>query len=251
MKKHLTYSLSVLFLFGMASSQAALVTLPYSNDFSSSAADFVTSGNGSWSLNSGSYEFTTPFAAERGVSVVEADGLGGAMPVDFNFTTSFSVSSSTSSNDSWGTALLGDDSTPTTYILADWSADNVLRIINLGGNGTGNTVNTTLTTTSVTFAENTDYTLSAMGEYTGTDIVITLSLSDGINTETLVAPSFDSITFYDGNAMGLTSRSGVLGSPMGTTVGFDEVLIVPEPTGASMIIAGLLSLGYFRRRKMG
>lgn len=249
MKKYLHSIFAGLLLLGAASTQAATVTLPYSNDFSSSVADFTTSGFGSWSLGGGVYEFSANSAGLRGISVVEGDGIGGATPVDFNFTTSFSVTSSTASNDSWGASLLGDDSTPTTYILTDWAADNTLRIINLGGGGTGTTVNTSLTTTLVTFAENTTYTLTAVGEYTGTDIELTVSISDGINTESLVAPVFDTSLFYDGSAMGLTSRSGSLGAPMGTTVQYNSLTIVPEPTSSAMVLAGAMSLLWARRRR--
>ncbi|MDF3128547.1 PEP-CTERM sorting domain-containing protein [Kiritimatiellaeota bacterium B1221] len=222
--------------------QAAVVTTPYSNDFSSSVADFTENDDPNWSLVSGTYQYFTSLDNNAGSAMVTATGLG-ATYEDFVVSTTFEVTSKASGGVfNWGMALLGNDEDPGTYILADLSSGGGIRLINVGGSGTGNDVNET---GSFSYALNTSYTLTATGTYVGSDLTLKLDITNGVSSTSITAAAFDASTYYTGAAMGLRARSGSGG---GTTVQYDSFTIIPEPSTFSLM-AGFCLLGYVMLRR--
>lgn len=253
MKYSIIYSLTLLLA---GTSALAQVAFPYTNDFSTSVADFTSSGNNStWTLNSGVYEVATTSLSTRAQAGLTVTGIGGATPMDFSVSTTFSADKD-QSNESFGFALFGDSAaSPTSnYLLVDVGGDDNLRILNVGGPGNGSIVNTQDNATGFTFAANTAYDLVAQFDYTGTDLVVTLTVTDttdSMNTGTITSPSFSTVSNLDSNVVGLTARNGTSGAPQPTmTTSFDSFTIVPEPN-ALPIIAGVAGLGMviLRRRK--
>ncbi len=169
----------------------------------------------------------------------------GASYEDFVVSTTFEVTAKGSSGVfNWGMALLGNDEDPEDYILADLSSGGDFRLINVGGSGTGNDVNTT---GSFSYALNTSYTLTATGTYVGSNLTLKLDITNGVSSNSITATAFDASTDYTGSAMGLRARSG--SGSGGTTVQYDSFTIVPEPSTFALM-AGFCLLGcvMFRRR---
>lgn len=234
---------------------AGTVTAPYTNDFTSSAADFTTSGSGSWSLvdtnsdtNSDAYQFTTSDTSSTGFSMLTIAGSPGANFNDFSVSTTFTVTDAPGSGQTyWGMAVLGDSETPSDYILVDYRSDSGnFRIINVGGDGTGTAVNESAFGGS--FELDKAYTLTVTGSYVGSMLTLTADFDDGSPVQSITASAFDASANYTGSAMGLRVRSGSGG---GTTVDYDSfaVTAIPEP-GAYAFLGGIcmLSLVILRRR---
>ncbi len=220
----------------------AVVSTPYSNDFSSSVADFTETADVNWSLVGEKYQYFTSLDNNPGSAMVTASGLG-ATYADFVVSTTFEVTAKASSGVfNWGLSLLGNDEDPGTYILADLSSGGDFRIINVGGSGTGDDVNES---GSFSYALNTTYTLTATGTYSGTNLTLKLDITDGDSSNSITAAAFDASTDYTGSAMGLRARSGSGG---GTTVQYDSFSIVPEP-GTYALLAGCFMLSYVMIRR--
>lgn len=241
---------------GVTSAQAATVNLPYANDFTS-GEDFTVSDASEWNLDtsgSGAFTFSTASSSDSGLALLTANDIGGASPGNFVTRSTFTVTdvSGQSNADTWGMAVLGNsESSPGEYVLVDWSRNNLLRIINIG-NGNGSVVNDTQTTTgdNVNFAVDQAYTMTITGAYTGTDLQLSVEISDGSNSSTLTAGSLiDTSLYYDGSAMGLRARSGASsGDPdEGTTVAYDSFSVIPEPS--SLMLLGLGGLMVLRRQR--
>tara|TARA_R100000027_G_scaffold8954_1_gene6470 strand:+ start:38365 stop:39204 length:840 start_codon:yes stop_codon:yes gene_type:complete len=230
--------------------QSATVSIPYSNDFSSSVADFTENPGAEWTLDSGAGVFTYSNSeqATSGTAMVTASGLGSTY-ADFSISTTFTVTATNSGTSNWGMALLGNSETPSDFILVDFSSNRTLRAINLGGTGTGSTVNDSKTS-SLSFSTGTSYTLTANGSYSGTVLTLTLDLTNGVSSDSIVITPFDTAaTGYDGSAMGLRARSG--SGSGGTTVQYDSFSIVPEPSMSALFLGaatGFLVLGRRSRR---
>lgn len=230
--------------FPLASAlHAAAVSVPYSNDFSSSVADFTETNDPNWSLEAGdTYQFLTSGANHAGSAMVTASGFG-ATYEDFVVSTTFTVTSKASSGTfNWGMSLLGNDESPSTYILADLSSGGDIRLINVGGSGTGVDVSES---GSFSYALNTTYTLTATGTYSGSNLTLKLDITNGVSSNSITAAAFDASTHYTGSAMGLRARSGSGG---GTTVQYDSFSIIPEP-GSYALLAGFCMLGYVMLRR--
>lgn len=229
--------------------EGSTVSLPFSEDFSTLntttvASIFTENSDSNWSIpTAGKYQYSTSLQSNAGSAMVSATGLGDTYS-DFVVSTTFRVTSlGASGTSNWGMALLGNSESPTSYILADLSSGGNFRLINVGGSGTGDDVDAS---GSFSYALNTTYTLTATGTYSGTDLTLTLEITDGISSDSVTASAFDASTFYSGNAMGMRARSGSGG---GTTVEYDSFSIIPEP-GSFALLAGLGMLGVvlFRRR---
>ena len=221
---------------------AGAVSVPYSNDFSSSVADFTETADANWSLVSGTYQYFTSLDNNAGSAMVSATGFG-ATYADFVVSTTFEVTSKASGGTfNWGMALLGNSESPSTYILADLSSNGDFRLINVGGSGTGADINES---GSFSYSLNTTYTLTATGTYSGSNLTLKLDITDGMTSNSITATAFDASTFYTGSAMGLRARSGSGG---GTTVQYDSFSIIPEP-GTYALLAGFCMLGFVMLRR--
>ncbi len=236
-------------IFPLASAlHAAVVTTPYSEDFSTLntttvASVFTENDDPNWSVpTAGTYEYFTSLDNNAGSAMVTASDFG-ATYADFVVSTTFTVTNKASGGTfNWGMALLGDDETPSNYILADLSSGGDFRIINVGGSGTGADVNES---GSFSYALNTTYTLTATGTYSGTNLTLKLDITNGVSSDSITAAAFDASTDYTGSAMGLRARSGSGG---GTTVQYDSFSIVPEP-GTYALLAGCFMLSYVMIRR--
>jgi len=244
-----TLSIFCLAFSTTAALNAATVSVPYSNDFSSSVADFTENNDPNWTLDTGAetYEFNTGSSNTSGSAMVSASGFG-ATYADFVVSTTFRVTDNASTGTSnWGMALLGNSESPSTYILADLTSGGGFRLINVGGSGTGQDVDAS---GAFSFNENTSYTLTATGTYTGTNLTLSLDITDGVSSNSISAAAFDVSTYYTGSAMGMRARSGSgSGSNAGTSVEYDSFSIVPEP-GTYALLAGFCMLGFAMLRRL-
>tara|TARA_R100000027_G_scaffold2734_4_gene2668 strand:- start:10139 stop:10903 length:765 start_codon:yes stop_codon:yes gene_type:complete len=227
----------------------AVVSTPFSEDFSTLnsttvASIFTETADVNWSIpTAGKYQHFTSLQNNAGSAMVTASGLGDTYS-DFVVSTTFSVTSlGASGTSNWGLSLLGNDEDPGTFILADLSSSGTFRLINVGGSGTGLDVSAS---GSFSYSLNTSYTLTATGTYSGTDLTLSLEITDGVTTDSVTGTAFDASTHYTGSAMGLRARSGSGG---GTTVQYDSFSIIPEPGSFALLAGfGMLGLVMLRRR---
>jgi len=233
--------------------EAASVSTPYFNDFSSSVADFTETTDSNWSLQSGTYQYLTTAQLTDGSAMLTANAFGSTYQ-DFVVSTTFTVTSNLSSGTSnWVMALLGDSETPSDFLLVDYSSAGTFRVINLGGEGNGTLVNTSGSLGGFNIGDS--ISLTATGTYSGSNLVMTVdiaNITDG-TSNTIATSAFDVSTHYQGSAMGLRARSGSdSGGTPGTTVQYDSFSIaaVPEP-GVFALLAGASMLGFvmLRRRR--
>ncbi|WP_309380228.1 hypothetical protein [Cerasicoccus frondis] len=232
----------------LATSASAAVTLPYFNDFSSDVSDFTTSGT--WALSSGDYVNTLTSAGTRTSAALDVTGVGGGAPQDFTITTNFTVTSGINT-DSFGLALFGDSvNSPTTnYLIIDFNAVNTLRIRNLGT--AQDTVRVEQNDTGVTFANGELYTFTADFDYTGTDLVVSLTVAGNGGSGTIVTPSFDTITTgLNTSIVAYTNRTEPGDSDMSVAYGDLSIAAIPEVSTYGLLV-GILGLGVavIKRRK--
>lgn len=244
---------SLVSLLATAAVASAAVTLPYTNDFSSSVADFTTE-NGTWTLDSGFYVNTVGGGGVRSSAALDVTGIGGATPQDFTLSTTFSVTGASlngAAADSVGFALFGDSvsNADSNYLLVDWATDSRLRIRNLGANQ--DTVDS-FKTTSFTLTNSTIWTMTADFVYSGSNLVVTLGITDGgANTDSLVSTPFNTVTTgLDSSIVAFTNREGP-GTSGAFTASFDNLSItaVPEPGAVSLFVIGSLGVLTLRRRR--
>jgi hypothetical protein len=215
----------------------AAVSLPYSNDFTTAVPEF-TASNSDWSLDtsgSGTYDVNVA-ASERQFSTLQATGIGGSAPTDFTIVAEFSVSKSTQANDAWGFALLGNGTTPGTYILADYDGSDKLRILSIRAGANGAEVNKQKSGSTVAFNLGVTYTLTLTGTYDASNnLTVSLIVTDGESTDFITAASFPTNALYNTNRVALTSRGGAGGS--GTTAEFDDLAIEEGYTSPPSIVS--------------
>jgi|GEM_PF-2520407 len=93
--------------------------------------------------------------------------------------------------------------------------------------------------------------MSVTGTYSGTDLTLDLSISDGIDTDTLNTGAFSAAS-YEGAAMGLRARSGQTTgggqTVFGTTVEYDNFSVIPEP--GTLVLTGLALCGLLVSRRV-
>ncbi|WFB35979.1 PEP-CTERM sorting domain-containing protein [Kiritimatiellota bacterium B12222] len=232
----------------------AAVLLPYSNDFSSSVADFSTQG-GSWNLSGGSYT-NTDGSGSTSTATIDVTGIGGASPQDFTLTTTLSISgagSNGNAHDTFGFALFGETASApgSEYLLIDWSVNENMRILSIGGSGNGSLVNSSKSST-FNFANDTAYTMSLDFDYTGTDLVVTFGITDGINSDSLTSSSFSTSSALNSSYLAFRNREPINTTDGNLSVSYDELSIVaiPEPnTLAMMLISGLSLMVVGMRRR--
>lgn len=109
----------------LSSPAFAAVSLPYTNNFSSSAADFTPNTAGQWSLNSGTYQNGVP-GDTPSFSALQVTGR--AAPQPFQVSTTFQVTAA-AGNWSVGFAALSTaaDLGSASYYLADINQAGAMR----------------------------------------------------------------------------------------------------------------------------
>jgi uncharacterized protein (TIGR03382 family) len=237
------------FLF-LASSPLTLaaVSLPYANDFSSSAADFNSGGSGNWSTGGGLYTNSIPTDGAS-YSLAQTTGLGGSTKQSFSMSTVITAVSGGST--SVGFAVLSN-ANASTFILADLFSNGNLRFRPFSGGGpTGDDISLA---TSIRYLNITDFgsvDLSVTGIYNSDNsLTLTLSATQGTTT-TSHSTTIASGSLPTGNYFGFRNRNNT-GSEnvIPYSVSFDSISIdaVPEPS-TTLLAVGFLGLAGMRRRR--
>ena len=252
-KIHLTLLGSL--CIAVSSGFAQIVTVPYSNDFTNNVSDFTSSGD--WALNTatGTYTVDVPTIATRVASNITTDGFALA---DFIVTTSFTVNSTRAPNavdSDFGLVLFGNsNSLGQDYVLFDMSDfNNRLRIFNVRNGGTynnGNQINVIKENIAVPFALGQEYTLTVTGVFTGDNLGLTLSVTNGTLSDSIsgTITDFAIKSAFGKDLVGLGVRAGnvSLGNPV--NVSYSSLAVIPEPSTYAMLIGGILAMVCLRRR---
>jgi hypothetical protein len=220
------------------------ITMPYTNDFSSSVADFHAAG-GTWTLNTttGLYTNTITSINTAGTALLQVTNLGGSSQQDFTLSTKFIVNSSGGANTTVGMAALGSTNTGGTFYLADVQLGGNLRLYRIDPNDS-----LSESSHGFTFAADVPWWLILEGTYApGGDLTLKLTLTDGDTQTKAIDATIASANVLDGQYFGLRNRTGGAGSTL--NVSFDELTIVPEPASLSLLAAGVGLLLLFGRRR--
>lgn len=234
----------------------AQVTVPYTNDFTSSVADFSTVG--SWTLDTtggGTYTSEITSDGTRDTAAISATDFADG---DFTVSTTFSATGFDTglALDNFGLILFGgsaSDPVNPNSVFFDYSDDNILRIINVGSLGNGSVINQTkdLSGGPLELTSGTEYTLSVDGTYSGNDLDLVLELSDGTNSDSVsgTIANFATSTDFGDDVVSLAVRWGTGSGSGNLTTTFSEISVIPEP-GSIALAGGLfaLAIAALRRR---
>ena len=236
--------------FGL--SAGAQVSVPYTNDFDSSVADFTeTTGSGaSWSLDTGNSEYdntaTGSGSAIASSSVVSTPDLSGT---DFTLSSTLTLNSASiagGSDATFGFAAYGNNADLSgSYFLADVNEHGDMRIFE---------ISPTSSLTSGSFAggalaTGTTYDLTLDGSFDGGgDLTLALTVDDGTDSTTITSSPISNP--FDGDHFGFRNR---LGDPNGSyDASLDEFSVIPEPSSYAALIGiavfGFGAMGRSRRR---
>lgn len=232
-------------VLGLGASSLSAVTLPYENDFTSDPSSDFTVASSSYSYDSELYGDVYRYRRgtnSTGLALVNAPALS-APQSGFTISTEIIPQANTSGS-SFGFALMSDEA-ESEYILADWSSENQMRLLDIGID-VG--LNATGTSSTVSFVEGNSYTLSVSGEYTGNQLDLTFTVSDGSNTDELTATIVDASSLYGNDYFGYRSY----GSSTGTINFYDDFSLaaIPEPSAYAIAFgAAVGAITLLRRRK--
>lgn len=225
---------------------AAVVSYPYSNDFASSASDFVLTPADRWSLSSGALINSTTTIDQASSASVQVTGLGGApasakdfrVELDFRWT---SINAANTNNTA-GIGALGTDANFTDgsggYYLADVQKMGNLRLYRINSNSSLREVVRPAGALTV----NQDYTLILEGDYdTVGNLMMTLTLLDladaAKNYSISLTSPIAAASVLQGNHFAIRNRTG----GNSHTIRVDEFTVVPEPASLGLLaIASLL-----------
>lgn len=220
------------------------VTLPYSNDFSSDVSDFNETGT--WTLDTGAGTYSTSLGSSTvHASTVVAPELGGAAAsaLDFTVESNFTFSGFDNGNESISFALLSATTDPSEYYLVRIEGDGDLVIFDIDG---GATVLASQTST-IALNNGQNYSLTANGSYHSGLLDLSLTFSDGINSDTVVANNIS--TPHEGTFFGFRHRAGgSVGSFSVTHTDF-SITTIPEPTTYGLLIGLLSVVGVIAKRR--
>lgn len=231
----------------IVSSAHAAVTLPYSNDFSTDDGEFTETTDSQWIETGGFYQNTIVNTGGSAATVLVT------RPASQNFVmqSRFNVTA-VSPSVSFGFAALGTGAATNgstagvNFYLADVGTSGTIRILRFNGTGNLTVVDDTSATGDVlgglSLTETYDLTLT--GTYSGTDLVLSFTVSDGTNTRTVTSGVItDALT---GNNFGYRTRNNQTGT---YTVNSDYfTMAVPEPSSV-LLLGAAAGLGLMRRRR--
>lgn len=249
-----------------ASTFTAAAIVPYSNDFSLSAADFSPTLSSQWSLNSGKYqnEILVDLDPNNNTSssTRQFAGLGGSPSSanDFSLSTVFTVTNSVGDFNSAGYALLANNfdatATGTSFYLADVfvGGGTMMSQLRFAQSGPAPTLATTMFNLNKTLTPGIPYTLQVQGIYAvNGDLNLKLELTGDGDYDFLELPPIPASNVLEGDYFGYRDRTGSLTSAL--TVQYDSFSIaaIPEPSAIGFVAASLIggyALGrYWRRRR--
>ena len=231
---------------------AAVVSFPYFNDFSSSVADFATGGGGSWGLNIGAGIYsniigTSETVGSRTVQLPKfAAPQNGGM---FRMETRFMLNSFSSATTTVGFGALGSNSNLAgtgSFYLADiqlGQSGGTLRLFRINVGGT-NVALGSATLGGAALALDTAYDLVLTGVYAPNgNLTLSIALAgggkSGSHSATILAANV-----LQGENFGFRNRTA--GGTLG--VDFDFFAITPEPGRALLLLLGGIGLLARRRR---
>ena len=240
---------SILLPLALCSTPAfAAVSLPYSNNFASSAADFTPNAGGNWSLVTGTYQNVVP-GNTPSYSTVAVTGRPANQP--FQISTTFQVKE-TAFNFSVGFAALATTSNlgSASYYLADVSQSGGMRFrvfTDGGAAGADSAVNTTGTGIGNIAIDET-ITLTLTGTYDlGGALTLALTAFDGTNSQTITLAAPIASPFA-GTNFGYRNRSNTDADPMTVQLDNFSINAVPEPGSVALLGLGLAGAVIRRRR---
>ncbi len=245
---------------------SAAIVAPYSNNFSTSVADFSPTLSGQWSLVAGKYQnqIIADLIPENNSSssMLQFSNLGGSplTAKDFSINTEFTITNSVGDFNSLGYAILASNADATTNATSFYLAD-----VFVGGGATNSQlrfaeIGATPTLATTTFnlnkilLQNIAYLLQVEGKYAvNGDLNLKLELSGDSDYDFYQIPPIPASNVLTGNYFGYRDRTGTLTSAL--TVEYDNLTItaIPEPSSIGFVAGSLLggyALGsYWRRRR--
>ena len=237
----------ILLASAIVSSAEAAVSLPYTNDFSTDDGQFTETTDGQWTESGGFYQNTISGTGGSAATVVVTRPAN----QDFVMQSRFNVTA-VSPSVSFGFAALGTGAATNgatagvNFYLADIGSTGSIRILRFSGTSNAEIVADGAATGdvlgSLDLSETYDLTLT--GTYTGSDLVLSFTVSDGTNTRTVTsAPITDALT---GDNFGYRNRNNQTGT---YTVNSDFLTIaVPEPSSV-LLLGAASAVGLLRRRR--
>lgn len=229
------------------SSAHAAVSLPYSNDFSTDDGQFTESTDAQWIESGGFYQNSITNSNPSASTVVVTRGA----TENFVMQSRFNVTTMTASV-SFGFAALGTGAATTganaavNFYLADVGSSGTIRILRFNGTGNAVVVDDTAGTggTLGVLTTGETYDLTLTGTYSGTDLVLSFTVSDGTNTRTVTSAPISSP--LAGSNFGYRNRNNNTGDYVVNSDYF--TMAVPEPSSV-LLLGAAAGLGLMCRRR--
>ena len=232
-------------LLACAGPLSAAVSLPYSNNFGSSVADFTTGGaNSTWTLGGGTY--TNSITADGpSFAMVQATGLGAGTKQSFSVSTTLTSFSASSGSVGFGLLATAANLGTASFLLADMFNDGTLRFRPFtNGGATGSDVSLTTLIRPLQTSTLGAVTLSVTGVYNpDNSLTLTLTAVQGATTANH-STTYAAAGLVDGTWFGYRDRNNTgVTTVVTSTAVLDNFSLqaIPEP---SAILASAMSLGF-------
>ncbi|GHC09742.1 PEP-CTERM sorting domain-containing protein [Cerasicoccus arenae] len=231
----------------LATASTNAVVLGYSNNFSTSVADFTETTDVQWTLGSGVYTnaFTAGGATASSATVNVTDL--GPVGTDWSISTTFSIST-LESGMTFGFGALGTNTAfsggaGNPYYLADVNTAGSVRILEIASSP-ADLGGTKTSLPDGGLQTDTNYTMTLSGTYSGGTLTMDLSITDGVNIGSVIgATDASSLT---GQNFGFRNRIPNAGT---YSVSYDNFSIVPEPGSAALIMSACVGMLLMMRRR--
>jgi len=248
---------------------ASSAVIPYTNDFSGTGSNTAFPNenlDANWAVSGGSYVFNNSSTSVGPSSAsIQLTNVGNAFTIETQFSVGSSSFSTNANGITLGMGVLGSDanftgtSAATSYYLVDWliaapTAPGTLRIVSLPDNGGFNASNTSVddnsSSSSLAVNLNSTYTMRLDGVYSGSTLVMTLSLYNASGAQIGASATATDTSPLAGTYFGYRNRMGLSGGSLNANFDNFSVTAVPEPGTVTMLAlgAGVVLYG-LRRRK--